>query len=96
MKLPLILLTYLLGLLSLSKAQDCGGFIVNECQRDVCPYRNEEKVSSVELCQLLCDLGSVDVENCQSWAYHKDLQVRFKYHCSLRSLKMKSGFFTVV
>ena len=86
MKLPLIILTYLLGLLSLSKAQDCGGFIVNECQRDVCPYRNEEKVGSLELCQLLCDLGSVDVENCQSWAYHEDLQVS-STHCS------KSSFF---
>ena len=74
MKLLLILSAFL-GLWSLCKAQDCGGFIINDCQRDVCPFRNEENISSVELCQLLCDLGSVDVENCQSWAYHKDLQV---------------------
>ena len=74
MKLLLILSAFL-GLWSLCKAQDCGGFIINDCQRDVCPFRNEPNVGSVQLCQLLCDLGSVDVENCQSWAYYKDLQV---------------------
>ena len=75
MKLLLILSAFL-GLWSLCKAQDCGGFIINDCQRDVCPFRNEEKVGSVDLCQLLCEFGSVvDGEKCQSWAYHKDLKV---------------------
>ena len=73
MKLLLILSAFL-SLWSLCKAQDCGGFIINDCQRDVCPFRNEEKVGSLELCQLLCEFGE-DEENCQSWAYHKDLQV---------------------
>ena len=74
MKLLLILSAFL-GLWSLCKAQDCGGFIINDCQRDVCPFRNEEKVGSVDLCQLLCEFGSIGVEKCQSWAYHEDLQV---------------------
>ena len=74
MKLLLILSAFL-GLCSLCKAQDCGGFIINDCQRDVCPFRNEEKVSSVGLCQLLCEFGSIGVEKCQSWAYHEDLKV---------------------
>ena len=71
----LLILSAILGLWSLCKAQDCGGFIINDCQRDVCPFRNEEKVSSVTLCQLLCEFGSIGVEKCQSWAYHEDLQV---------------------
>ena len=73
-----------LGLFQRSVAQDCGAFLINDCQRDVCSFRNEENVGSVALCQLLCEIGSVDGENCQSWAYHQELKVIY-CHCSFES-----------
>ena len=67
------------GLFRLSNAQDCGAFLIDDCQRDACPFRNEENIGSISLCQLLCELGDVDGESCKSWAYHEELKVMMKY-----------------
>jgi hypothetical protein len=64
-------------------AGDCGSFVVDDCDRNLCENRAVNNIASPDLCQILCTL-TVDF-TCQSFAYSRAHQVsllfwNFKVH----------------
>ena len=56
-----------------SLEEDCGTFVVDDCDRNLCENRAVNGIESPILCQILCSL--TEDFTCQSFAYSREHRV---------------------